>query len=183
MATRKERLKELYNKVDNVKPYAEKDGEVYVSFEDAAILNSYNADEPRTGLQRYNTDGSLATTGKLVHALNPEYYFSNRYKVKNKKMYLVSGHTTDGYRCIKEQKSGHTFIKSIPVYVLARGADVKDDKGNVTKGELYVEKMTTVTEMEFVAEYTEMLKPKDMAEILPLLTSYGTDKTATGMPI
>ena len=170
---KKERLKELYDKVDNVKPLAEKDGQVYVDFEDAAILNSYNADEPRTGMQTRNPDGSLASTGKRVHAVNPDYFFANRYKVKGKKMYLVSGHTTDGYRCIKEQETGRVFLKTIPAYVIARDAD----------GKLTVEKATVVSDAEFISEFTNKLDNKSMAEILPLITEYGSEMTASEMPI
>ena len=170
---RKESLKALYDAVDNVKPFAEKDGQKYVSFADAAILNSYNAEEPKTGMQTRNHDGSLASTGKSVHAVNPEYFFANRYKVKGKKLHIVSGHTTDGYRCIKEQSSGRIFLKSVPVYVLSRNAD----------GELIVEKMTTCPDTEFIGEFTETLAPDAMAQILPLLTAFGSDKTATSLPI
>ena len=44
--TKRERMRILYEKADNVKPFAEKDGQVYVSFEDASVLNSVNAEEP-----------------------------------------------------------------------------------------------------------------------------------------
>lgn len=170
---KKERMKELYEKVDKVRPLAEKDGQVWVTFEDAAILNSYNADEPRTGMQTRNPDGTLASTGKMVHAVNPDYFFSNRYKVKGKKMYIVSGHTADGYRCIKEQASGRVFIKTIPVYVISRDAE----------GELVLEKVTTVSDTEFIADFTNKLDNKSMAEILPLLTEGGVEITANPMPI
>ena len=170
---RKERMKELYEKVDNVRPLAEKDGEKFVTFEDAAILNSYMADEPNTGMQTRNPDGSLARTGKRVHAVNPEYFFMNRYKVKGKKMYLVSGHTTDGYRCIKEQSSGRVFLKSIPVYVIGRNSD----------GELVLEKQTVISDTEFISEFTNKLDNKSMAEILPLITTNGSEMTADSMPI
>lgn len=167
------RMKELYEKVDNVKPLAEKDGQVYVTFEDAAILNSFNADEPKTGMQTKNPDGSLASTGKRVHAVNPNYFFANRYRVKGKKMYVVSGHTTDGYRCIKEQSSGRVFIKTIPVYVISRDAD----------GNLVLEKVSTVSDTEFISEFTNTLDNKSMAEILPLISSNGSEITANSMPI
>lgn len=170
---RKERMKELYEKVDNVRPLAEKDGEKFVTFEDAAILNSYMADEPNTGMQTRNPDGSLARTGKTVHAVNPDYFFMNRYKVKGKKMYLVSGHTTDGYRCIKEQSSGRVFLKSIPVYVIGRNSD----------GELVLEKQTVISDAEFISEFTNKLDNKSMAEILPLITTNGSEMTADSMPI
>lgn len=174
----RERMKELYDKVDKVKPLAEKDGHMYVTFEDAATLNSYNAQEPKTGLQTRNPDGSLASTGKTVHAVNPDYFFANRYKIKgtkgNQKMVLVSGHTTDGYRCIKEQSSGRVFLKTIPAYVIAR---------NPETNELEVEKQTMITDTEFVSDFINKLDNKSMAEILPLITASGSDVATSEMPI
>lgn len=165
-------LAELYDRVKEVKPLAEKDGQVFVDFDDAAALNSYNAQEPKTGLQTRNPDGSLASTGKSVHAVNPNYFFANRYKVKGKKMYVVSGHTPDGYRCIKEQASGRVFLKSIPAYVIARDSD----------GKLFLEKQTIVSDSEFVSEFTNKLDNKSMAEVLPLIVA-GKDMSADSMPI
>ncbi len=169
---KKERLKALYEAVDKVRPLAEKDGEVWVDFSDASILNSYNADEPNTGMQTRNPDGSLASTGKRVHAVNPDYFFMNRYKVKGKKMLLVSGHTSDGYRCIKEQASGRVFLKNIPAYVIARDSD----------GKLYLDKQTVISDTEFISEFTNKLDNKSMAEILPLITAV-SDMSADTMPI
>ena len=166
-------MKELYEKVDNIRPLAEKDGEVFVTFEDAAVLNSYNADEPNTGMQTRNPDGTLASTGKTVHAVNPDYFFMNRYKVKGKKMILVSGHTTDGYRCIKEQASGRVFLKAIPAYII-----VRDSEGN-----LALEKQTVISDTEFISEFTNKLDNKSMAEVLPLITTVGGDMSADSMPI
>ena len=173
MGSKQQRMKELYEKVDNIKPFAEKDGEVFVSFEDAAVLNSYNADEPSTGMQTRNPDGTLASTGKTVHAVNPDYFFMNRYKVKGKKMILVSGHTSDGYRCIKEQSSGRVFLKTIPAYVIVRDSD----------GNLALEKQTVISDTEFISEFVNKLDNKSMAEVLPLITSGGKDMSADTMPI
>ena len=170
---KRERMKELYQKVDEIRPFAEKDGEVWVSFEDAAVLNSYNADEPNTGMQTRNADGTLASTGKTVHAVNPDYFFANRYKVKGKKMIIVSGHTSDGYRCIKEQSSGRVFLKTIPAYIIARDAD----------GKLFLEKQTVISDTEFISEFTNKLDNKSMAEVLPLITVVGGDMSADTMPI
>lgn len=166
-------LKELYQAVDKVRPLAEKDGQKFVTFEDAAVLNSFNAQEPKTGMQTRNPDGSLASTGKTVHAVNPEYFFANRYKVKGKKMMIVSGHTTDGYRCIKEQASGRVYLKTIPAYVIARDAD----------GKLFLEKQTVISDTEFISDFTNKLDNKSMAEILPLITTAGKDMSADTMPI
>lgn len=171
--TREER-RNLYDRADNVRPFAEKDGQVYVSFEDAAVLNSVNAEEGKgTGMQLRNPDGSLASTGKTVHAINPDYFFANRYKLKGKKLHVVSGHEPTGYRCIKEQSSGHIYIKTIPCYIIARNE----------KGELVLEKQTMISDTEFISDFTNTLDHKSMAEILPLITEHGNEMTADSMPI
>ena len=113
--SKRESMRELFEKADKVQPVAEKDGQVYVNFEDAATLNSINAYEGGgTGVQVRNPDGSLASTGKRVHAMNPNYWFANRYKVKgakgNQRMLVVSGHEPTGFRCIEEQTKGRIHI-------------------------------------------------------------------------
>ena len=167
-------MAELYKRAEEVKPLAEKDGQKFVNFEDASVLNSINAQEPKTGLQTRNHDGSLASTGKTVHAINPDYFYANRYKVKGKKLILVSGHTPDGYRCIKEQASGKVFLKNIPAFVIARDAETK---------ELFLEKQTIISDAEFVSDFTSKLDNKSMAEILPLIVDGGKDMSADSMPI
>lgn len=171
--TREER-RNLYDRADAIVPMAEKDGQVYVTFEEASVLNSVNAEEGKgTGMQLRNPDGSLASTGKTVHAINPDYFFANRYKLKGKKLHVVSGHDTIGYRCIKEQSSGHIYIKTIPCYIIARNE----------KGELVLEKQTTISDTEFISDFTNTLDHKSMAEILPLITEHGNEMTADSMPI
>lgn len=172
--SKRERMRELYEKADNIRPYAEKDGQLYVSFEDASVLNSVNAEEPSgTGLQTRNPDGSLATTGKRVHAVNPDYFFANRFMVKGKKMHVVSGHEPTGYRCIREQSSGHVFVKTIPVYIFSRNEDK----------EIVLERVSTISDSEFISDFTKTLDHKSMAELLPLITEHGNDMTADSMPI
>lgn len=172
--SKRERMRELYEKADKVRPFAEKDGQLYVSFEDASVLNSVNAEEPSgTGLQTRNVDGSLASTGKRVHAVNPDYFFANRFMVKGKKLHVVSGHDPIGYRCIKEQSSGHVFVKTIPVYIFSRNEDK----------ELVLERVSTISDSEFISDFTKTLDHKSMAELLPLITEHGNDMTADSMPI
>lgn len=177
MATREE-MRELFEKADAVKPLAEKDGAVYVTFEDAATLNSINAYDPKgTGMKTYNADGSLASTGKTVHAINPDYFYMNRYRIKGKagsrEMQVVSAHTVDGFRCIKEQNTGRIFIKSIPCYVIVRDEN----------GKLKLDRVITVSDTEFVSDFTNTLDKSAMAEILPLIVNYGVEVTADTMPI
>lgn len=174
MASKRDRMRQLYDKADKIKPMAEKDGQVFVTFDEAATLNSLNAEEPHgTGMQTRNADGSIASTGKTVHAVNPDYFFANRYMVKGKKMHVVSGHEPIGYRCIKEQNSGHVFVKSIPVYVIARDEDKN----------LVLERVTTISDSEFISDFTKTLDHESMAKILPLITEHGDGMTADSMPI
>ena len=169
------KFKELFAKADKVKPMAEKDGQVYVTFDEASTLNNINMlNKENTGMQVRNKDGSIASTGKTVHAINPEYFFLNRYKKKNKTtMLVVSGHEEVGYRCIKEQESGSVFVKTIPCYVFVRGDD----------GELKLDKLSTVSDSEFISDFTNTLTHKAFAEILPMITQYGKGMTADEMPI
>lgn len=166
-------MAELYRKGEEVVILAEMDGQKYTDFEGASILNSINAQEPRTGMQTRNPDGSLASTGKMVHAVNPDYFYANRYKVKGKKLYVVSGHTPDGYRCIKEQASGKVYLKTIPAYVIARDSD----------GKLVLEKQTIISDTEFISDFTSKLDNKSMAEVLPLIIDDGKGMSADAMPI
>lgn len=175
-SAKRDLINEMYSKAEKIQPMAEKDGQVYVTFDEAATLNSLNSFEGNsgTGMQTRNPDGSIASTGKRVHAINPDYFFMNRYKKKGKKIILVSGHTPTGYRCIKEQKSGHTFVKLIPCYVISRDAE----------GKLFCEKKSNVDEREFLEEFTESLSNSLMAELLPLIVDYGTEETKVEvMPI
>lgn len=176
--SKREQMRELFDKADKVKPMAEKNGQVYVTFDEAATLNSVNSYEGNgTGMQVRNADGSLASTGKTVHAVNPDYFFANRYKVKgakgNQKLLVVSGHEPIGFRVIKEQEQGKIFIKTIPCYVIGRDDD----------GKLALEKVSTVSDSEFISDFTHTLKHESMAEILPLIANSGTGMTADDMPI
>lgn len=176
--SKRESLRSLFDAADKVRPIAEKDGQKIVNFEDAATLNSVNAYEgDGTGVQVRNPDGSLASTGKTVHAINPNYFFANRYKVKgtkgNQKLMVVSGHEPNGFRCIREQERGRLHVKTVPCYMFSRN----------DKGELELEKVTTVSDTEFISDFTHTLNNKSMAELLPMITSYGNEITADEMPI
>lgn len=181
MATKNEMLQllEEEKEIRENRIIAEKDGEVYVNFHDASILNSADAyDTEDTGLIQRNRDGSVASIGKRVHAVNPDFFFLNRYRVKTfgkgKKLYVVSGHTSEGFRLIQEQPTGRCFIKTIPVAVISRDSET---------GKLTFEKMDTVSESEFISEFTKTLDNKSMAEILPLIVDKGSTISADTMPI
>ena len=47
----KSRFTDLFEKVEKIKPMAEKDGQIYVNFDEAAAMNSYNMmEEANTGM-------------------------------------------------------------------------------------------------------------------------------------
>lgn len=175
---RREEMLELLEKEKDImenRIIAEKDGQVFVTFEDAAVLNSVNAYDPKgTGMVTRNPDGSVASTGKRVHAMNPDFFFLNRYKLKAKKLYIVSGHTTDGYMCIKAQQKGIIPIKTIPCYVVSRDSET---------GRLGLEKVITITDSEFITDFTSSLGRKAMSEILPLIVERNIETTTDEMPI
>lgn len=174
---RKEMLELLEKEKDIMenRVIAEKDGAVFVTFEDAAILNSVNAFDPKgTGMVTRNPDGSVASTGKRVHAMNPDFFFLNRYKLKAKKLYIVSGHTPDGYQCIKAQSKGIIPIKTIPCYVVSRDSE---------SGKLVFEKVITITDSEFISDFTSSLGRKAMSEVLPLIAERSSDVSSDEMPI
>lgn len=181
MANRNEMLQLLEDERDirENRIIAEKDGEIFVSFEDAKVINSVDAyDGAGTGYIQKNRDGSLASFGKTTHAVSTTFFFANRYRVKTygkqKKLYVVSGHTPEGFRLIQEQPTGRCYIKTIPVYILTRDSETN---------ELVFEKKDTISENEFISEFTKTLDNKSMAEILPLIVDKGSEITADAMPI
>lgn len=171
------KLDELWDEVEDIEPLATlPNGARVFTFADAAVVNSLNAasNVPDIGTQTRNEDGTIASTGKMVHAINPDYFFANRVKKGRGKLYVVSGHTPEGFRCIQEQAKGKVPFKLISVYVLSR-----DDNG-----ELRVEAMTSVSDDDFVKDYTSSLDNAVMAEILPLITKFdGGVNKLDSMPI
>lgn len=161
---------EIIESAKNVKPIAEKDGRKIVTFEDAATLANKEGIEPtpKTGQRTFNPDGTIARTRKSVSAINPHNYFMNRMKIMSKKFKVVVD-----YRAIVEQASGSVYIKNIPAFVFAKD----------TNGELYIEKVETISDTEFISDYTNMLSEDAMKKIAPLIADFGSDVTASDIPI
>lgn len=111
-----------------------------------------------TGLDtvQYNPDGSVARTPVKFAAVNLDNYYINRFK-RVKDAY----HIVVDYRSITEQASGSVYLKVIPAFVIKRN----DDK------ELYLEKVVTISDTEFIADFTQSLDRESMAQIVPLLVN------------
>lgn len=163
-------VQEIIEAANKVEPIAEKDGRKIVTFADAAALSDMEGIEPtpKTGMRTYNSDGSLARIRSKVAAVNPANYFANRYYATKTKLKVVVD-----WRSIHEQASGQIYMTSIPVYVFMRN----------DKGELYIDRVETVSDSTFIADYTETLNEDAMKQIAPLIANYGSDVNATELPI
>lgn len=103
-----------------------------------------------------NPDGSPAGTPVKMVAVNQENFYINRYRQVKKTYEIV----TD-YRCIKEQATGRVPYKQVPCYVISRNES----------GQLQLDRMKTVTDQEFLADFQKTLDSDAMREILPILAN------------
>lgn len=161
-------LRDLIDRAEDIKPITETNGIRIVSFgeqRDAATIDAMN----NTGLDtvQYNQDGTVARTPVKYAAVNPDSYFINRYKKVKESIYVI----TD-YRAIREQADGNIYLKGLPAYVIKRNEEKK----------LYLEKVVTVSDTEFVSDFTHILDRGAMAEILPLIVN-GVGVTTDDLPI
>lgn len=150
-------LRDLIDRAQKIEPLKEENGVKIVTFEqqrDAATLDAMN----KTGLDtvQYNPDGSVARTPVKFAAVNLDSYYINRYKRVKDAYYIVND-----YRAIREQADGSVYLKVIPAYVIKRG----DDK------QLYLEKVVTVSDTEFISDFTHSLSREAMAQIMPLIVN------------
>lgn len=151
-------LKELLERTENIKPVGERNGVKIVSFSeqvDAATIDAMN----NTGLDtiQFNPDGSVAGMPIKYAAVNLDSYYINRYKRVKDAYWIV----TD-YRAIKEQAGGSVYLRVLPAFVIKRDKDTN---------KLYLERVETISDTEFVSDFTHSLNRESMAEILPLLVN------------
>ena len=158
-----------------VKPIAERNGVKIVDYADAKELSDLEmyAPTPDTGDRTFNPDGSLARTRTLHLAINPERRFNNRYRLKGKlgerKMQIVVD-----YRALQEQASGRVYLANIPCYEISKGSD----------GEFKLDRIITVSDSEFISEFTDKLSVELMMKIAPLLEDGASEISETKvMPI
>ena len=163
-------LKEIIRKTEDIKPIGTENGQKIVSIEeqrDLAYLEHMTGND-QLGTVQFNEDGmSVARTPGNTVAVNPDTYFINRYKKVKDALYVV----TD-YRAIKEQDTGTVYLKTIPAHVIKRNENKQ----------LFVEKTVMVSDVEFIADFTNKLDREAMALIKPLI-DIGVEVTPSGLPI
>lgn len=171
-------VREVLERADDVTIIAEKNGTKITTIDDAtAIANAEfverqaegkKASAVSAGIRTYNPDGSLARIRSKVSAINPSTYFANRFRKTQKRLWVVID-----WRAIIEQNTGRIYIKNIPVWVL-----VRDESGD-----LKVDYITTVSDTDFVSDYTNTLSDDAMKQIMPLIANYGSNVSVSEMPI
>lgn len=150
-------LRELLDRAEKITPVKVENGIKIVSFEnqrDAATMDAMN----QTGLDtvQFNPDGTVARTPVKFAAVNLDSYYINRYKRVKDAYYVVND-----YRAIREQADGSVYLKVIPAFVIKRNE----------QKQLYLEKVVTISDTEFVTDFVHSLNRESMAQILPLIVN------------
>lgn len=164
---------ETLKQAASVEPVAEKNGMKIVAMEDAVLMAQAQIldGEEDPGIRTMNPDGSLARSRVTVAAIDVDTYYNNRYRVieedgKKKAQVVVDK------RAIKDQSTGRIYTARVTAYQFYR-----------EKGKLRLDKILTVSDSDFIAEFIQRAGRKDMVEILPLLEKAEHDITVTSIDI
>ena len=148
-------------------------GTPLVSFEDQRNMGvTAVRDKVDVGLRKTNPDGSIARSKYHSAAINTDWFYDNRFRVKDGRLQIVTAQTSDGWRAIQGAKTGRIGMKQVMVYEFAR-------EGKAIK---YVTAVM-VSEDEFIADFTNKLDQESMKEILPLIPSGGPSVPEGKLPI
>lgn len=168
-------MSQIIEQSRKVKPYSEKNGRKNVSFEDYAILanmegiNAKMGNVTDTGDRRVNADGTIASSRAPFVAMSEEKMLDNRYMVKRGEMYVV---TDERILYELRHKNQNCPYKQVPAYVIK-----KDDTGYV------LDRTELVSDSDFMAKFTERLKPEQIKEIWHLIEGAGEINEPSEMPI
>lgn len=170
----KTRMSKVYDENYKTKVLEEINGTKVMSYDDTvtAFMRDFNDGRVDITNRKINPDGSLARTNSPYSGVNVDMYYDNRYYVFNEDGIDKMGVVTDT-RAIDEQKTGRVYSKLITVYV------VKRDKSK----KLVLEGMTTVSDIDFIKNYTNRLSNSAMSKIIPLIRVNHTVLEEKNMPI
>lgn len=163
-------IAEILRDAENVEVVAiDDEGNNFVSFADyvnATTAEAINKND--LGLIPLNPDGTPAGTPHKYVAVSMEQLFLNRYCVKDGNIYVV----TDWWS-IRKQASGQLPVSRIPCYVIGRDKNKK----------LVYEKTVSISDTEFLSEFTGSLDREAMTLILPLISRKDQGVTKDKLPI
>ena len=155
-------MQEILDTASKAKPVALVNGVPAYSFEDyAALAAQDNINNVSLDLTKFNADGTPAKTNVTKVAVNVENLYMNRYRQVKKTIQIVND-----YRCIKAQASGKIPYKQVPCFVISRNEE----------GKLQLDKTITVSDNDFLSDFTHSLDRESMLEIIPLLKESGITK-------
>lgn len=149
-------------------------GTPIVSFEDQRDLGqAYVRDHVDVGLRKTNPDGSIARSSYHSAAVNMGWFYDNRYRVVDEKyLQVVTSQTDEGWLAIKGIKSGRVGAKQVRAYEFVR-------EGKALK----FNKVVTVSDDQFISDFTDKLDKESMKVILPLIPSGGPSVPEGKLPI
>lgn len=164
-------IAEILQKAEEVHPIGERDGRKIMTFEDQMALATKENMESLTnkamgrdggdlGGIKWNADGSLARTKGNTAAVNLDRYYDNRFKkVKNKYYVVTDKLAIDGLRNNK-----------VP-YPQVNGFLIGEQDGKVV-----CEKKVTISDKDFVADYTHRLDQASMNLVLNAISEFDVEK-------
>lgn len=176
------RMREILERADKVKPIAEHDGVKVVSPEDAIALQEeqmlaiQSKEDVDLGDYELNPDGTIARTRGTILAINEERRLMNKFRVKGKGRKLLQ--VVTDYRAVKEHSRGTVYLANVPVYEF-----VREETEDGEKGDLVLVSQTTVPDKVFLTEFQDSLDNASMYEVLEAVTRNQEDVSKKEMPI
>lgn len=176
------KIQEVMDAAKEVKPIAEVNGRKILSYEDYATLASQRNIEEMNGEmvdthdRTINPDGSIGASKAPFVATNEAKVFDNRYRIKGKIGPDREMQVVNDERVMNDLQNGRELCpkKQVPCYCVKKAEN----------GEYYLDRMIMVSDVEFMAEFTDKLNPTLAKKIWPLIESAGADvPTADTMPI
>lgn len=162
---------EILRKAEDVTPIAEKGGRQIMSFDDQMALATKENMESMTnkamgkkdgdlGSLKWNPDGSLARTRGNTASVNLDSFYNNRFKkIKNKYYVVVDKLAIAGLR---DNKVPYPHIEA---YLIGEN-----------EGKIVCEKKVTISDKDFVADYTHKLDHASMKMVLEAIADFDLEK-------
>ena len=163
---------EILRKAEDVEVIAERGGRQIMSFDDQMALatkeNMETMNNKMMGKKggdlggiKWNPNGSLARTKGNTASVNKEAFFNNRFKkIKNKYYVVIDKLAIAGLR---DNKVPYPHIEA---YLISG-----DDEGKVV-----CEKKVTISDKEFVSDYTHKLDENSMKLVQSAIADFGVEK-------
>lgn len=164
-------INEILQKAADVTPIGERGGRQIMSFDDQMSLATKENMESMTnqlmgkesgdlGGIKWNPDGSLARTKGNTAAVNLDRYYDNRFKkVKNKYYIVIDKLAIAGLR---DNKVPYPHIEAFMI--------------GEQEGKIVCEKKVTISDKEFVSDYTHKLDHASMKMVLNAISEFDVEK-------